>query len=532
MFRLRLAVVLAAHLLIVLGLAGAVLWGSGEGHQYVDRLRLAHGNLKEYLSLMQQTQRHFQSLRDQVVYGRTAEAFDAAASRRELDDTLRMLQADTQREVDLVERGEELAEEIAELKRLDAIGRELDAADGQFAAAAELAAAGRAEEARALVAEVLETRVVGRIEAMIGEATQIEAEEVDEAVEEANDVLMRMSNVAQVAAFAAVVLILVAAFVLVVRLRRPIDRLIDGTEKLSSGALENRIDLKGDDEFARVAAGINKMAAEIERQQRDLLEAQSALEKKVEERTQALRRANAALRETAKSRQRFLADISHELRTPLTVIRGEAEVTLRGKSRSEQDYETSLTRIVEQAGLLGKLVDDLLMMARTQAGAPRLTLTAVSLPTLLTQITKSVRNLCDQQGVEIALLQPGDGPVVTGDRRRLQQLFYILIDNALRYSKPGDRIGVNVVEDGDTAKVLVTDSGVGIDDDELPHIFERFYRGEHAQDIFPEGSGLGLPMAKSIVDAHGGGISIDSRSGGGTTVCVNLPAVVRARASA
>ena len=130
------------------------------------------------------------------------------------------------------------------------------------------------------------------------------------------------------------------------------------------------------------------------------------------------------------------------------------------------------------------------------------------------------------------MLQPAEGPVVTGDRRRLQQLFYILIDNALRYSKPGDRIGVNLVEDDGMAKVLITDSGVGIDTEELPHIFERFYRGEHAQDIFPEGSGLGLPMAKSIVDAHGGEISIDSQPGRGTTVRVQLPAVVRARASA
>ena len=104
MFRLKLAVVLAAHLLIVLGLAGAVLWGSGEGNHYVDRLRLAHGNLKEYLALMQQTQQHFQKLRDQVVYGQAAEEFDAVASRQELDATLQMLLTDTQREVDLVER--------------------------------------------------------------------------------------------------------------------------------------------------------------------------------------------------------------------------------------------------------------------------------------------------------------------------------------------------------------------------------------------------------------------------------------------
>ena len=183
MFRLKLAAVLAAHLLVVLGLAGAVLWGSSEGHHYVDRLRLAHSNLKEYLTLMQHTQQHFRRLRDQVVHGQTGDAFDIAASRRQLDATLQMLLADTQREVDLVERGEALTEEIAELKRLDAIGREIDAAHQQFDIAADLVAAGRDEEARALVTDVLETRIIGRLEAMIGEATQIEADEVDEAAE-------------------------------------------------------------------------------------------------------------------------------------------------------------------------------------------------------------------------------------------------------------------------------------------------------------------------------------------------------------
>jgi signal transduction histidine kinase len=246
-----------------------------------------------------------------------------------------------------------------------------------------------------------------------------------------------------------------------------------------------------------------------------------------------LRKTNAALSRVDQTRRQLFADISHELRTPLTMIRGEAQVALRGSKKSPAEYKEALQRIHDQAQQLGRLVDDLLFIARTDGGAPHLKRETVALHTLVGQVCLEAEVLADPRNIHIHFQTNVKSAMVTGDPGRLRQLFVILLENAIRYSKPAGRITVDISPALAGVAVSVIDSGIGIAPDELERVFERFYRGGNgAATANPEGSGLGLPVAKAIIDAHSGTVKIASKLNKGTTVTVTLPVARKLQAVA
>jgi signal transduction histidine kinase len=230
------------------------------------------------------------------------------------------------------------------------------------------------------------------------------------------------------------------------------------------------------------------------------------------------------LRKIDETRRGFFADISHELRTPLTVIRGEGEISLRGRNKPVPEYKRSIERIVEQAKHLSVLVNDLLFIARQGAGAARLKLHTLDLGDLLAKVCGDAKVIAHGKAVDIALANGTAHDVVRGDPARLRQLFLVLLDNAVRYSKSRGAVKVEIGSANGEVTVRVTDRGIGIPPEELEGIFERFRRGGNAASMNEEGLGLGLPVAKAIVEAHRGRIEMTSRLGEGTTVTVALPA--------
>jgi signal transduction histidine kinase len=231
------------------------------------------------------------------------------------------------------------------------------------------------------------------------------------------------------------------------------------------------------------------------------------------------------LRKIDETRRGFFADISHELRTPLTVIRGEGEISLRGKNKRIVEYKRSIERIVEQAKHLSVLVNDLLFIARQGAGAARLNLQPIDLGNLVEKVCGDAKVIAYGKSVDIALANGSAGhEMVQGDPARLRQMLMVLLDNAVRYSKSKGAIEVKVGRSNGEVTVSVADRGVGIPQEELEGVFERFRRGGSASDMNEEGLGLGLPLAKAIVEAHKGQIRMESRVGEGTTVTVALPA--------
>ena len=219
------------------------------------------------------------------------------------------------------------------------------------------------------------------------------------------------------------------------------------------------------------------------------------------------------------SQRRFMADVSHELRTPLTVIKGNVGLM---RHMSVVDNE-SLSSIEAEVDRLTRMVGDLLLLAQAESGKIPLDLQPVEVDTILLEVFQQMRVLAgDRQQVKLVDI---DQLTVNGDRDRLKQVFLNLGGNAIKYTQSGGQIQLGLYRDGGQARVVVSDNGPGIPPGDLPHIFERFYRGEKSRTRRPDGSsfGLGLSIAYWIIKNHGGRIEVDSKIGKGTTFCVWLP---------
>lgn len=218
------------------------------------------------------------------------------------------------------------------------------------------------------------------------------------------------------------------------------------------------------------------------------------------------------------TQRRFVADVSHELRTPLTVIKG--EVSLMRKLREVDD--DSLNSIEAEVDRLSRLVGNLLLLAHAESGRLPLDLKPVELDTVLLEVFHQMRTLVGERlNLQITSI---DQVSIVADRDRIKQVLFNLIGNAVQYTPQGGTVTISLDWVADKARVIVTDTGQGISAEDLPHIFERFYRGEKSRTRSQgSGFGLGLSIAYWIVRNHGGSIDVNSIEGQGTTFCVWLP---------
>ena len=226
------------------------------------------------------------------------------------------------------------------------------------------------------------------------------------------------------------------------------------------------------------------------------------------------------------SQQRFLADVSHELRTPLTVIKGNVDLMRRIKQVDEESLDT----IEDEADRLTRLVGNLLLEAQAESGKLPLYFAPVELDTLLLEVFKEMRVLARDR-VNIKLTEI-DQISVNGDRDRLKQVLINLVSNAIKYTPKGGEVYLSLGKVGENARLIVRDTGQGIPTEDLPHIFERFFRGEKSRTRSKtSGVGLGLSIAYWIVNHHGGRIEVKSTENKGTTFCIYLPVPKTAKAS-
>ena len=232
---------------------------------------------------------------------------------------------------------------------------------------------------------------------------------------------------------------------------------------------------------------------------------------------EAFNRSLARLERLFNAQQRFLADVSHELRTPLTVIKLNAD--LIRKMGPDRELLDSIT---EEADRLRRLVGDLLLLANAESGKLTISMKPVDLDTVLIEVMQEMRLLAGDH-VQLKLTAI-DQVQVNGDRDRLKQVFINLISNAIKYTPGGGDVSVNLRREANQVQVNIHDTGPGIPAKDLPHIFDRFYRGEKSRTRAKTGGyGLGLSIANWIVDKHGGSIEVDSQEGQGSTFSVLLP---------
>ncbi len=228
-----------------------------------------------------------------------------------------------------------------------------------------------------------------------------------------------------------------------------------------------------------------------------------------------------SLEEAYRTQQRFVADASHELRAPLTALQGNLELLERAPDLPDAEKAEMVACLRQEIGRMGRLVSDLLALAHADAGQKLVSKKLVELDRLLLEAFRDARGLAKGQRLSVGEL---DQLQVVGDPDRLKQLLVILMDNALKYTPTGGEVSLGLRRSGGIVELTVKDTGIGISAEDLPHIFERFYRADKARSRDLGGSGLGLSIAKWIVEQHGGSISVSSIPGSGSTFTVCLPA--------
>lgn len=228
------------------------------------------------------------------------------------------------------------------------------------------------------------------------------------------------------------------------------------------------------------------------------------------------------LRAASEAKTDFLADASHELRTPLTVLRGNAQIGL--SLDGSPDQKEILDDIVKESGRMKRMVEDLLFLARSDSASVPLRTEPVPVPGFLAELAERAKALARERGAGLETELSGEGAVAL-DQDRAEQAILILVDNAAKYGPPGGKLRLSSETRSGELRLTVTDEGPGIPHEELPLVFERFYRVDKTRARKLGGSGLGLPIAKTITKAHGGRIEAHSRAGEGTRMTVRIPLI-------
>ncbi|HEY9215861.1 MAG TPA: HAMP domain-containing sensor histidine kinase [Ancylobacter sp.] len=303
---------------------------------------------------------------------------------------------------------------------------------------------------------------------------------------------------------------------------------------IAQGRSDTRLKVTGHDELSLAMARFNRMAAHLARREGRLVADQKHLQEIVDARTAELRAANTRLESVDLARRRFFTDVSHELRTPLTVILGEAEITLRPANPTQEDLRAALLVIQTRARRLHHRVEDLLRIARSESGQIELDASLFPVADLLDEVRESMLPVARAAGLALETFAARDDIALHADRDWLRQTLDGLVSNAVRHSQAGGTVRVEAAVKGGEVVIKVRDQGTGIPANELPHVFERFWRGAKAAGE-GTGFGIGLALAKWIVDRHDGTIEIESNTGGagergtaarGTCVTIRLPAPV------
>jgi len=231
-------------------------------------------------------------------------------------------------------------------------------------------------------------------------------------------------------------------------------------------------------------------------------------------------------RQAWQRQQSFVANASHELRTPLTLLRATAEVALRSLAPDDTDRQMLISDMIQECDHMSRLIEDLLLLSRLDAGGLQMAHEQIALPELLADVARQIGRRAEQSGVQV-ICDDVNG-AVWSDPTRIRQILLILLDNALCHTSSGGVVRLMTRMHGRSTQIHVIDTGSGIAPGDLPHVFERFYRADSARSD-NRGSGLGLSIAKALVEAQGGQIAIASQLGKGTSVVVELPSAAEVR---
>jgi heavy metal sensor kinase len=273
----------------------------------------------------------------------------------------------------------------------------------------------------------------------------------------------------------------------------PVDEITRTAQKISAQNLSARLAVpESGDELARLAETLNAMLERLDQAMKQITQ--------------------------------FTADASHELRTPIALMRTRAELALR-RPRSPEENQETIAELHNELLRTSELVERLMLLARADSGVSMLRIAPVELAQLAGEVLRQTSVLAQQKGLEVEAALGKHSVWVQGDAQFLRQLVTILIDNAVKYTTAPGRITVGLHASSKAASILVSDTGIGIEADDLQKIFERFYRADKARSRHTGGIGLGLAIGRWIAEAHGGTLAVESQPGKGSTFRLNLPLI-------
>jgi signal transduction histidine kinase len=288
---------------------------------------------------------------------------------------------------------------------------------------------------------------------------------------------------------ATVILAGILGYLLVKKMLKPIENIASAAKDIQDTDLKKRISINNNDELGKLATILNQTFENLQR--------------------------------SFERERQFTSDASHELQTPLAIIQAEASLALT-KERSKKAYQKTLKRVSQEINHMRGVVSKLLRLARADNGVERLNKVELNLKTVLEDLAEDAQILCEQKQIlfEQALQ---DVPLIMGDTVRLKELFFNLLDNAIKYTPSGGKIKLSLTAQNKSIKIVVKDTGIGISQEHLPFIFERFYRVNKAHSEGDSGSGLGLAICKHVAELHKGQIQAESHLGEGSVFTVILP---------
>ena len=270
---------------------------------------------------------------------------------------------------------------------------------------------------------------------------------------------------------------------------RPVDQIRRAAVKISSSNLDERIDIVGRrDELGRLAETFNAMIGRLK---------------------DAFQRIN-----------QFSIDVSHELKTPLTILKGETEVALR-KEREKQDYQELLKSNLEEIDRMSCIIDDLLLLSKADTKEIKLNVEDVALRDLIMDVCMDMKVVADKKNVELETSELEDIRL-KGDELKLRRMLLNVVENGIKYSHTGGKVSVSSYANNGYAKIDIMDNGIGISEEDIKYIFDRFYRADRSRKR-ESGSGLGLSISRWIAEAHKGSIEVKSQSSQGSMFTIKLP---------
>jgi len=523
MFSRRLILAFAAFALLAVALGALNGWVSRLAEHRVVRGRVAADLLSTYLDLSAEKAR----LRIWVLQSMADSSTDPAVGpelalsmRRDLD-TLRDLAS---KAASMDGRDAALLNEHAERARtIELLENSVASMASRVQQINDRAAGDAGRFPVSAVDEVFDRYGQYDVRALLNQAIAAETEALRRDRASADESLAQARFVSNIAASSIVLLAVILSVYFSFALRRPLRELTAGAEAFETGDLAYRIPGLSKDEFGALAQRMNQMASQLDITSQRERELRSGLEVMVSERTVDLQAAVADLQRSEARRRQLLADIGHELRTPTTVIRGEAEVALRGRAMTDALYRESLTRIATSAEQLGKQIEDLLTIALDDAEMLTLKNDVVEPELELKRAISQVSTLASLRQVRLEPVLQNHEAFVQGDTRRIGQIMSVLLDNAIRYSHPSGTVEISTSMSPGGWHLEVRDHGIGIPEEDFPRIFERGFRASSARTHRADGSGLGLSIAKAFAERHGGELALESVVGQGTTARLRLP---------